>query len=102
MTQRGTVEGVFRLTLILVGIINAYPMIASFAPAKLTSLYGITVIDPNMLVLLRHRAVLFGLLGIFLIVSAFHSALYTLATVQAIISMMSYVFIAWQEGNYII
>ena len=49
--------------LILVAAIHALPIMGVFAASKLAQLYGITVQDPNLELLLRHRAVLFGLLA---------------------------------------
>jgi hypothetical protein len=93
-------ENLFRLTLIAVGIVNAFPLVGAIVPDVLSSLYGIPVNDPNLLVLLRHRAVLFGLLGGLMIIAAFDSSLYNIATLGGLISMLAYVFIVWQTGDY--
>ncbi len=38
---------------------------------RLQTLYGVSIADPNLVILMHHRAVLFGLLGVFFIVAAF-------------------------------
>ena len=49
--------------LILVAVVHVLPIMGVFAASKLAQLYGITVQDPNLELLLWHRAVLFGLLA---------------------------------------
>ena len=49
---------------------------------------------------MRHRALLFGILGGFIIYSAFRSQLRTPALTLGLISMLGFVFIAWQTGGY--
>lgn len=93
-------ETVFRITLIAVGLVNAYPLVAAFAPDMLSSLYGLQVTDANLLILLRHRAILFGLLGSLLMAAAFDSRLYTAAVIAGVVSMLAYILIAWQTGGY--
>jgi hypothetical protein len=93
-------ETVFRITLLAVGIVNAYPIVAAVFPTMLSSLYGIEINDANLLVLLRHRAVMLGIVGGLLIIAAFDARLYTLAVVAGLVSMLTYVLIAWQVGGY--
>jgi hypothetical protein len=49
---------------------------------------------------MRHRAVLFGLLGLFLIVAAFRPMLRTAAFIAGLISVVSFLWIAAIVGNY--
>jgi hypothetical protein len=93
-------ELILRVTLFAVGVVNALPMVAAFEPSLLQRLYGLSVVDPNLLVLLRHRAVLFGLLGLLLMAAAFDAKLYNVAVVGGLVSMLAYVLIAWQTGGY--
>ena len=57
--------------LMVVGVIHLLPLSGVLGGARLVSLYGISIDDPNLEILMRHRAVLFGLLGAFLIYAAF-------------------------------
>jgi nicotinamide riboside transporter PnuC len=63
-------------------------------------LYGILINEPNLEILMRHRAVLFGLLGVFLLVAAFRPALRTLAIIAGFVSVTSFIAIAWSVGGY--
>jgi hypothetical protein len=49
---------------------------------------------------MRHRAVLFGLLGVFLLYAAFRPALRTLAIIAGFVSVTSFIAIAWSVGGY--
>ena len=57
--------------LVIVAIIHLLPLSGVFGSERLTSLYGISFDEPDIAILMRHRAVLFGLLGLFLLVAAF-------------------------------
>jgi hypothetical protein len=93
-------EWIMRFTLISVGLVNVFPVIAAFNPNLLNSLYGVDVSDPNLLILLQHRAVLFGIMGGFMIMAAFDSALHNAAFVMGMVSMLAYVVIAWIIRDY--
>jgi len=47
---------------IIVGIIHVLPVSGVLSSSRLTALYGRSFSDPNLAILMRHRAVLFGLL----------------------------------------
>ena len=65
------------------------------------SLYGALPFDePNLAILMRHRAVLFGLLGLFLVFTAFRPALQTLAFIAGFVSVISYLWLALSVGSY--
>lgn len=87
-------------TLILVGLINFYPAVGVFSAETLSGLYGIDVQSSELLILLRHRAVLFGLLGAFIIYSAFKPTLQGWAILSGLASMLSFIALALLVGNY--
>ncbi len=94
-------DTVFRATLFAVGTVNALPVLGALGAAQLESLYGIKVADSNLSILLRHRAVLFGLVGGFMQYAAFKPELAPVATLGGLVSMLSYVLIARQTpGGY--
>ncbi len=66
----------------------------------LSNLYLIDVQDNDLLILLKHRAVLFGLLGGFIIYSAFKPDLQWLAVIVGFVSMLSFIVIAFLVGDY--
>jgi hypothetical protein len=49
---------------------------------------------------MRHRAVLFGLLGLFLIYAAFRPQLQTIAFIGGFVSVVSFLWLAWSVGDY--
>jgi hypothetical protein len=90
---------VIATTLILVGIIHLLPLAGLAGPGRLSALYGIAVNDANLDLLLRHRAVLFGLLGAFCIAAAFMPQLQAAAFVAGFVSAGSFLLLAWQIGG---
>jgi hypothetical protein len=86
--------------LVIVGIIHLLPLLGVLSTERLAMLYGVPFSDPNLAILMRHRAVLFGLLGVFLIYAAFVPALQLLAFFAAFVSVVSFLYLAWSVGNY--
>lgn len=86
--------------LLVTGMANALPLVGVISGAKLQSLYGMAFDDPNLLILLRHRAVLFGLLGGFIMASAFIPSWRTAAMIAAMVSMLSFVALAYAQGEF--
>ena len=86
--------------LVIVGIIHLLPLSGVLGPERLSILYGISINETNIEILMRHRAVLFGLLGAFLIYAAFKPALQSLALIAGFISVISFIAIAWSAGDY--
>ncbi len=80
--------------LILVAAIHALPVMGVIGAAKLSPLYGITVQDPNLELLLRHRALLFGLLAAFLAYAAVRPELHRMALVAGFVSVVSFLVLA--------
>jgi hypothetical protein len=86
--------------LLIAGVIHLLPLPGVLGAQHLARLYGVTVDDPNLVILLRHRAVLFGLLGAFLVAAAFKSDWRLLAAVLALVSAVAFLVIALQVGGY--
>ena len=86
--------------LILVGLINLYPAVGVISAGTLARLYRIDIQSNDLLILLRHRAVLFGLLGAFILASAFKPALQWWAIAIGLVSMLSFVVLALLVGGY--
>ncbi len=49
---------------------------------------------------MRHRAVLFGLLGLFLLAAAFKPEWQAIAFVGGFVSVLSFLYLAWSVGGY--
>jgi hypothetical protein len=87
-------EIVVRVIFVLVAVINFYPIVGVLGGARLERLYGLAITDPDLALLLRHRAVLFGLLGAVLMGAALRPALRQIAFVAGFVSMLSFVLLA--------
>lgn len=86
--------------LVVVGVIHLLPLSGLLSSARLTALYGLPFDDPNLAILMRHRAVLFGLLGLFLVYSAFQPAIQMMAFVAGFFSVVSFLWLAYATGDY--
>jgi hypothetical protein len=86
--------------LVIVGVIHLLPLSGVLGGPRLATLYGIAVDGPDLAILLRHRAVLFGLLGAFLVVAAFRPAWQPAALVAGFVSVVSFLWLAWSVGGY--
>ena len=86
--------------LLVVGVIHSLPLAGVAGAAKLSALYGVAIADPNLEILMRHRAVLFGLLGLFLCVAAFRPAWQPAALIAGFVSVASFLWLAWAAGGY--
>lgn len=85
--------------LLVVGLIHLLPVSGVVGSAQLTALYGLPFDEPNLEILMRHRAVLFGLLGAFLVLAAFRPAYRTLAFVAGFASVLSFLWLAGSVGG---
>jgi hypothetical protein len=86
--------------LLIVALIHALPVSGVLGAGKLAALYGFAVEDRNLEILLRHRAVMFGLLATFLSYAAFVPGLHRLALLAASVSVLSFLWLAYGVGGY--
>jgi hypothetical protein len=86
--------------LTLAGIIHLLPLPGVLGAGQLTRLYGVAADDPNVGILLQHRAVMFGLLGVLLVAAAFRPELRAVALVAGLVSTVSFLVISWGVGGY--
>lgn len=93
-------EKIICACLLVVGVIHLIPVSGMISADKLSSLYGLSFDDPSLQILMRHRAVLFGLLGAFIVYAAFVPALQPLAFVAAGISIASFFWLSFSVGGY--
>jgi hypothetical protein len=80
---------------LLAGLINVFPLIGVLGAVQLESLYGMDFEGADLRLLMRHRAVLFGLVGGLLLLAAFKPWLRLVASVLGLLSMASFMVLAW-------
>lgn len=86
--------------LIFVGIIHLLPLPGVLGAEQLATLYGVAIEDPSLEILMRHRAILFGLLGSFMVYAAFKPPLQVLAIAGGLASVVSFIAISWTVVDY--
>ncbi len=86
--------------LIVVAVIHLFPITGVFGAERLWALYGLSLEEPNISILMRHRAILFGLFGLFFLYAAFKPALQPLAFIAGFTSVVSFVVLSWSVGGY--
>jgi hypothetical protein len=91
---------VVTVLLLLAAAANLLPMLGVLSTARLEALYGVVIQDPNLAILMRHRAVLFGIVGALLLVAAFYPPARPLAIPAGLVSMLAFVAIAGAVGDY--
>lgn len=80
--------------LALVGLVHLLPVTGAFGAPQLERLYGVSIADPNLLVLMRHRAVLFAIVGGLLLAAAARADWRPLAITVGIVSVGSFLWVA--------
>ena len=85
---------IITFTLLITGIIHLLPAVGVFGADRLQVLYGMSVEDESLVLLMRHRAVLFALLGAFFVYAAFTPAYRSLAFVAGLVSVVSFLLLA--------
>lgn len=86
--------------ILIAGVINFLPVVGLLSRKRLEILYGIEITDPNTEILMRHRAVMFGLIGGFMIYSAISGDFWDWAIGGGLISMILFIVLALQTGGY--
>ena len=92
-------ENLYRLILLITGLVHLLPFSFLFFTQQLQKNYGIDMSDANLQLLLRHRAVFFGLIGFGLIFSAIKKSYYGWASTIGLISMMSFIVLFYEIGG---
>lgn len=83
--------------LVLVAVIHVLPLAGVLGAGKLSQLYGVPLQDPSLVLLLRHRAVLFGLLAALLGYAALRPDLHRIALVAGLVSVASFLWL-WLDA----
>ncbi len=88
------------IILVLVGLMNFYPVIGVLSADTLRNLYGVIILDNDLLILMRHRAVMLGIIGIFMVIAAFRPNLQSAAIIAGLTSMLAFVGLTLGIGDY--
>jgi hypothetical protein len=86
--------------MLVVAVIHLLPISGFFGVERLASLYEIEITDGNLEILMRHRAMLFGILGIFLAYAAFKPAIQPIAFIAGFVSVASFFFLSYSVGEF--
>lgn len=87
-------------TLVMIGlavatVVHLLPFWGVLAKANVEQLYGVTLEGIDLQLLMRHRAAMFGILGVFTLVAMFRPALRTAALAVAFASLAAFLLLAW-------
>jgi hypothetical protein len=88
------------VALLVAGLIHLLPLPGVMGASTLTRLYGIEVTDPNTAILLQHRALLFGVLGVLMLAAIALPWLRVTALAVALFSAATFIVVAMAVGGY--
>lgn len=86
--------------LVIVGLINLVPVVGVLSAAKLESAYAVSLAGNDLIILMRHRALLFGILGGFILYAAFVPSFQVAAMIMAAVSMVGFALLVLLVGDY--
>lgn len=86
--------------LLIAGFIKILPLSGVLGADRLGALYGMPFEGRDLLILMQHRAVLFGLLGGFILLSAWQPVLRPYAIGAGLISALAFIALAWARGGF--
>ena len=81
-------------------LINLAPVLGALSAERMTAAYGVALDGADLQILMRHRAVLFGIVGALLVAAIFHAPLRPAAYAVGFVSMVSFLVLAWAVGDY--
>jgi hypothetical protein len=82
------------LVLLAAGLVHLLPVAGLLGGERLQQLYGLAPLGSDLALLMRHRALLFGLLGTLMLAAAFRPALQPAALAIALISVAGFLLLA--------
>jgi len=93
-------DKIISIILFIVGVINLLPVIVFFSPTQTARLYGVPIDGENLIILMRHRAVLLGLIGSALIFGAVKPEARFPAIAAALTSKLAFIFLVWTSVTF--
>jgi hypothetical protein len=88
------------LLVVVAALINLAPALGAFSAERMEAAYGAALDGPDLQILTRHRAVLFGIVGGLLVAAFFHAPLRPTAYAVGFVSMVSFLVVAFSVGGY--
>ena len=85
--------------LFLLSLIHLGPLVGVLGVARVEALYGIDIAGPDLELLLRHRAVLFGMVGAVMLTAVWKPSYRTLAFALAFANLTAFLALSWQVGD---
>lgn len=86
--------------LLIIAVIHLLPLSGFFGAERIATLYNLSDLGSDLAILMRHRAVLFGILGTFFVYAAFKPTLQPLAFIAAACSLSSFFYLAFSVGDF--
>ncbi len=86
-------------SMLVVAVIHLLPISGAIGVERLNALYGTPITDPNLEVLMRHRAVMFGILGAYFAYAAFVPLHQPAAFLAAFVSVGSFFYLIYAVGG---
>jgi len=86
--------------LVLAGIVHLLPAIGVAGRERLRVLYGVELDDPAVLLLMRHRAVMFAAIGLLMLIAVFVPPWQLPASLAGLISTAGYCLLAGWPGGW--
>jgi len=93
-------DKIISIILFIVGVINLLPVIVFFCPTQTARLYGVPIDGENLIILMRHRAILLGLIGSALIFGAIKPEARIPAIAAALTSKTAFIFLVWTSATF--
>ena len=87
-------EIAFGVLVIAAALIHVPPVVGALGPERVTAMYGVRADSPELALLLRHRAILFGILAGLLIACAWITDLRPAALTAALVSDTTFLALA--------
>lgn len=87
-------------SLSVAAIVHTLPVLGAFGAPWLQKLYGLEFAEPNVLLLMRHRAVLFGILACVMVYAMWVPTFRWFALGMALVSTLSFVLMASPSSSH--
>lgn len=90
---------IISISLMIVAIIHILPLFGAQGNNALNKMYGLVIEESNLSILMRHRAILFGIVAMILIYAIFFPMYRPMAILIGFVSVISFLILAWSVGG---